>query len=117
MVPCTEGNPVTETPTPPKPLMFELCYRREAYRVERGHYIRTPEKDKDLPDRPVGFRPLTGSFTDVANRADQLNDLQTRSGFLFYFYWAEPIPSKSNPDHCDACRRAQKLREPAEPDQ
>jgi hypothetical protein len=96
--------------------MFELCYRREAYRIERGHYIRTSEKDKDLPDRPAGFRPFTGLFPEVARRADELNSLQVNAEFMFYFYFPEPIPAHSNPNHCDACRRAQKMREPQEPD-
>lgn len=99
---------MTETPTPPKPLMFELCYRREAYRIERGHYIRTSEKDKDLPDRPAGFRPFTGLFPEVARRADELNSLQVNAEFMFYS--TSPSRSPRTPTRTTATRAGARRR-------
>lgn len=88
-----------------KPLMFELNYRREAYRRVGNTLVRDEAKDADLPKRPPQFSPVRGTHEYVAKHADELNNVQRRSGFLHYFFFPEVADARSNPDHCDMCRR------------
>lgn len=100
--------------TPTKPLIFELRYRRECYTIVRGAFLRADEKDKDIPERPKSFHPFTGSHEQIAKKATELNELQHKNGFQFYFYWPEPIGPDTAPSHpadCAMCASARAKRE------
>jgi len=96
------------TGTEAAPLVFELHYRREAYRKVGNSLVRDEEKDQTLPLRPPGFQPLKGAHGLIAERADELNNVQRRSGFMHYFFFPEIANTPINHDHCVVCRRLER---------
>ena len=79
-------------PAPTKPLVFDLCYRREAYIKERGKLVRHEAGDARLPEVPAQFSKQRGSYNEVSATATRLNDAQMRSGFLSYLFFPEVAP-------------------------
>lgn len=106
---------MTGTLPTPKPLTFDLKYRKVATPYERPRVGQQwdkeewGEKDEErfaaLPDKPLGFIPLTGAWSLVTSRADFLNLQQQRAGFVDWFFWPEATPSEMDPAHCDVCTR------------
>ena len=78
-----------------EPLLFELRYRRECYRVEGAKLTRDSERDARIPAEPTWFKPLRGFHRQVADEAKRLNTAQERSGFLDYFYFPEVVAEET----------------------
>ncbi len=75
-----------------EPLLFELTFRRECYRVEAGpKLVRLPERDAEVPERPSWFMPLRGFHGQVHAEAARLNKMQEQSGFLDYFFFPDLV--------------------------
>lgn len=73
-----------------EPLMFDLCYRAEAYDfTEAGGYLRRPDRDATLEVPPKGFKTLRAHHGAVSKHADYLNDIQRRAGHMDYFFFPE----------------------------
>lgn len=75
------------------PLRFELGVRR------------VKDAAADLPARPPGFTPMTGTYKAVAERAVKLNDVQKGLPKANYIFFADTVGPESNPVHCDICKR------------
>jgi len=77
------------------PLVVDLCYRREAYTMQRvdgrDKLVRNSERDLELPIRPPQFTPQRGNYADVSREATRLNNAQTQSGFMDYLFFPETV--------------------------
>lgn len=76
-----------------------LAYRPEGrIRNMFGQYVPDQNiEEGDLPERPEDFQPMVGTYRDVSERAVFLNEVQMRSGFLYYLFWAEMEESPDRP--------------------
>lgn len=79
----------------PEPLLFELRYRRECYRVEGAKLVRDEDREKTVPAAPAWFKPMRGFHGQVHAEAKRLNTVQERSGFLDYFYFPEVVAEET----------------------
>lgn len=76
-------------------LQYELVAAKRAASVNgSGVLERNDDKFLELPDQP-DFTPMRGSNKQVATEANRLNDAQTKYGFLYYLYSAEPVQEVS----------------------
>lgn len=73
-----------------EPLLFDLRYRKECYEIKAGQKPRRlSDRDRTLPDEPTWFQPMRGNHGPVHEKATKLNEAQTRSGYLDYFFFPE----------------------------
>lgn len=81
------------TETPPKPIEFELYWRRRK------------DARREAPDEPAGFRPLRGDLPTVTKEANRLNSVQANSGLKDFFFFPDVAGDHRDRTHCDACKR------------
>ena len=75
----------------PEPLAFELRYRRECYRRDRGKMVRLSDRDQTLAEKPFWFKPTYGSYAEIAKKAVKANEAQINAGFIDYLFWPEVV--------------------------
>lgn len=82
---------MTESPAGRPNDAHELTATRRGLIKAFGKMVEHEGRLEDLPLRPENFRPMLGTYSQVAAEAVRRNAAQTRSGFLDYLYAPEPI--------------------------
>jgi hypothetical protein len=72
-------------------LLFELIATKKGCEKDhRGKLVTNDDKLAELPDQP-DFERMRGSYSKISAEAIRLNEIQLRSGFLWYLYAPEPV--------------------------
>ena len=93
----------TSTPEPqakPVPLgqqKFHLVASRRGLIKTFGKFEEHEGRLNDLPEQPENFRPVIGTYPDVAAAACHRNNVQIDHGFLDYLYAVERLDAKPIP--------------------
>jgi hypothetical protein len=79
-----------------------LGYRPQPMKLVGLEWVHDP--DTNPPAEYENFEPFEGTYAEVAQRADFLNNIQHNSGYVHYLFWPELVPTRKSTDpHCPYC--------------
>lgn len=71
---------------------FVLQFVRRGVIKKNGKWEEVAGRVDELDPNPTLYSPLTGDYVTVANRATKLNEMQLRSSYLDYLFFADYPP-------------------------
>lgn len=81
---------MTEQPAELPEAAYEMVASRRGLIMSFGKLTEHEGRVNELPLRPENFRPMVGTYSQIAAEAGRRNAAQERSGFLDYLYFPEP---------------------------
>jgi hypothetical protein len=80
---------MTETPAERPEAVYEMTAARRGLIMNKGKLTEHEGRYNELPEVPVTFRPMVGSYAAISAEACRRNEAQVRSGFMDYLYSPE----------------------------
>ena len=80
---------MTESPAEKPEAVYEMTAARRGLIMNKGKLTEHEGRYNELPEVPVTFRPMVGSYAAISAEAVRRNEAQVRSGFMDYLYAPE----------------------------